>query len=146
MADERIPNNHVIAVINGSDAAAQAAGELERLGFSQTHLFTGEEAKLAIDSKGENSGFATRILRAAQDHLSEETNYLAQYEEEARNGNDVLAVKVESQDQAREVKDLLEKHGARNVRYFGTLAVEDLTPETNPSARSQESPERWSNV
>jgi hypothetical protein len=40
----------------------------------------------------------------------------------------------------------MEKHGARNVRHFGTLAVADLTPESNPSARSQESPERQSNV
>jgi hypothetical protein len=44
------------------------------------------------------------------------------------------------------VAGVLVRHGARNVRYFGTLAVVDLTPATNPSARSADSPEPQSNV
>lgn len=146
MAEERIPNNHVIAVINGSDAAEAAAHDLDSRGFVHTHLFRGAEAEEAFDAKGDNSSFVTKIIRAAQDHLSEETNYLAQYQEEAHNGNEVIAVKVEDHEQSQAVKGLLEKHGAHNVRFFGTLAVEDLTPETNPSARSEASPEHQSNV
>ena len=145
MADN-IPNNHVIAVISGKESGETAARELQGRGFFQTHLFRGEEAAETIDARGENSGILTKVLKAAQDHLSEEPNFLAQYQEEARNGNEVIAVKADNQEQANEIKDILDRHGARNVRFFGTLAVADLTPESNPTARSEESAERQSNV
>ena len=148
MADERkeenIPNHQVIAVINGSASADEAARDLEQRGF-HSEVMSGEEA-VAHLQKGDSSGLLNKIVKAAQDHLSEETNYRAQYEEEARNGNDIISVRVKDQEQAEEVKNLLETHGARNMRYFGALSVADLTPESNPSLRSSESAERQSNV
>jgi hypothetical protein len=33
------------------------------------------------------------------------------------------------------------KAGAVNIRYFGLLAVADLTPATNPSVSAEESPQ-----
>jgi len=143
---ESITNNHVIAVIDGDLAARAAADELRSKGFVHTDLFQGEEMARQVDLKGEAAGPLGKLLKAVVDRLSEEPNYLAQYQEEARDGHTVLAVAVDSREQAHEVKPILGRHGARNLRFFTRLAVTDLSPETNPSARSQESPERRSNM
>jgi hypothetical protein len=141
---EQIPTNHVIAVIAGSDSALAARDELEKAGFERPVLLRDEGAARAMDAKGEHSGPIAQVFKAIQDHLSEQQNYIAQYEEEARAGNDVIAVSVKDRDHAEMAREVLERHGARNLRFFGRLAVTDLTPTTNPSSRSEASPEPWS--
>jgi hypothetical protein len=101
----------------------------------------GEQAAETLDAKGEHSGPLAKLVRVVQDHLSEQTDYLAQYEAEAREGNVVLAVPVEKREQADAVRDVLERHGGRNIRFFGKLAVSDLSPLSNPTPRSDSSPE-----
>jgi len=96
----------------------------------------GEEIAEQIDPKGEHSGLVEKAFQAIGDHLSEEPGYMAQYQEEARNGNWVIAVPIGERDESAAVQELLEKHGASNIRFFGRLAVIDLTPESNPSSRS----------
>jgi len=140
--DEQLPDDHVVAVIAGEDAAKQAASELHAAGFAETSLIEGDEATKIFDARGERSGALAKVVKAVQDHLSEEPNYLAQYQEEARSGNEIVAVKVDDHDQAETAKLILERHGARNIRYFGKLAVSDLSPGTNPTTRSADSPER----
>jgi hypothetical protein len=142
--DDDLPDNHVVAVISGEDAAKEAAKELRAAGFGDTSLIEGDEATNAFDAKGERSGPIAKVIKAVQDHLSEEPNYLAQYQEEARSGHEIVAVKVDDHDQAETAKLILKRHGARNIRYFGKLAVTDLSPETNPTTRSADSPERRS--
>jgi hypothetical protein len=68
-------------------------------------------------------------------HLSDETAYLDHYQEATRNGSLVLAVPANTA-QTDRVREILELHGAVNIRYFGRLAVSDLTPQTNPTAPS----------
>ena len=140
-SDQNLTNNHVVAVINGGDSASQAVQELQSAGYKDPMLLTGEEGARQIDAKGENSHVFARILSMVEDHLSEATNYMKQYEEEARNGRHVIAVEVPSREEAGAVSEILQRNGATNIRFFGKLAVADLTPETNPSARSAESPE-----
>ncbi|MPZ49461.1 MAG: hypothetical protein GEU75_09225 [Dehalococcoidia bacterium] len=144
--NETIPNNHVVAVISGPAAAEAVTRELQQDGFDQLLLFRGNDIAETVDPKGENAGPLAKLVKAVQDHLSEEPNFLTQYQEEARNGNDVVAVQVQNKDQAYEVKEILERHGARNLRFFGLLSVTDLSPESNPSLRSADSPEPQSGV
>jgi hypothetical protein len=140
---KRVPNNHVLAVLSGEAAADVARKALEREGYETTVVFRGDEVAETIDPKGEHSGPLGFIVKAVEDHLSEEQTYLAQYQEEARAGKEVVAVPVEDRDHADAARDVLERHGAQNIRYFGTLAVHDLTPETNPSTRAAESPAKY---
>jgi hypothetical protein len=81
-----------------------------------------------------------RILQRLSNHLSEETQFLDQYEEAVRNGQTVVAVKADGDDEVERAREVLQRHGAMNIRYFGRLAVSDLTPDSNPSARSDEPP------
>jgi hypothetical protein len=138
---EHIPDNHVVAVINGDASAGPIGQSLEREGFDHNVLFRGNEIAENIDPKGEHAGPLTKVLKGIQEHLSEQPNYLAQYQEEARKGNVVIAVQVENREQADTVRGILERSGAQNIRFFGKFAVHDLTPDTNPSYRSEESPE-----
>ncbi|SRR6266545_1400586 len=139
--DEGVPTNHVLAVL-APNALESALGDLERAGFGSYRPFSGEAAANEFDAKGEKSGPVGKLIKMLNKHLSEEPNYLAQYEEEAREGKVVLAVRIEHSEAAEEVRDLLERHGARNIRLFGTMAVTDLSPLSNPSLRSEESPEQ----
>jgi hypothetical protein len=81
-----------------------------------------------------------RLLQRLFNHLSEETNYLNQYEEAARQGQTIVAVKADNEDEVELARKVLSRHGAVDIRYFGRMAVSDLTPESNPSAGSDEKP------
>jgi hypothetical protein len=142
MTEIGIPRNHVLAVISGDGAAEATSQDLRRHGFDEIIRFEGNDVAEKVDPKGDSNPF-TKILRSLGDHVSEELNYLTQYQEEARKGKSVLAVKVKGTDQVESVRQVLETHGAQNVRYFGALATADLTPESNPTPRSAESPEKW---
>ena len=140
------PSDHVFAVLPSRNSATAAIEELGRAGFHEASIFEGNDVTEAVDPKGENAGRFAKLIKMIGDHLSEEPNYLSQYQEEAKNGSTVLAVLVKDRDEAERAKDVLEKHSGRNIRYFGKLAVADLTPASNPSTRSEESPEseKWS--
>jgi len=142
----KVPDNHVLAVLPSQNATKSAMSDLERNGFDENVVMRGETVAREVDAKGEKSGPIGKVVKALADHMSEQQNYLAQYEEEARNGNAVLAVHVKDPDQAEAAKEILERYSARNIRFFGKLAVTDLTPLSNPSSRSEESPEskNWS--
>ena len=136
----------MFALLSSVSTAGDTVSDLAKHGFGHAQIFEGEALHNEIDAKGSDSGGVGKIVKAVQDHLSEEPNFLAQYEEEARRGNAVIAVHAGDRDRAEEVAEVLQRHGARNLRFFGTLAVSDLTPASNPSARSAESPEPQSNV
>src|SRR5690348_145976 len=121
--DAKIANNHVIAVVDGEESAVRAADELASLGYENSRLFQGEAMANTTDAKGEKSNVFQRLAKAFQDHVSEEANYIAQYEEESRAGHPILAVEVKNKEGADLVSEVLQRYGARNVRFFGTLAV-----------------------
>jgi hypothetical protein len=140
------PRDHVFAVVSSRDTARTTIDALIQAGFTESIVFEGEEAANEVDAKGENANPIEKVLKAIGDHLSEQPNYLSQYQEEARNGKVVLAVRVKDGDDAQRAADILHTQGGQNIRYFGALAVADLSPMTNPSSRSEESPEsdQWS--
>jgi len=84
----------------------------------------------------DESGIVDRALQALFGPLSEQGNYLKQYEEAARNGQTVVAAKAANDEEVERAAAIFEKHGATNVRFFGRLAVTDLTPGSNPSHSS----------
>jgi hypothetical protein len=130
---KNIPANNVMAVIDGKAAAFEALVELHKEGFTDAAVFEGEESTEQVEAKTEHTGPVETAVKAAGEHLSEESSYLAQYQEEARLGKQIISVPVANHDAAAQVQEALAKHGARNIRFFGRLAVTDLTPESNPS-------------
>ena len=131
-----IPANHIMAVFNSQNGALAVLRELREQGFEEAILFGAEETPVLANTQDGEAGAMEAVVKAAGDQLSEESNYLGQYQKEMRSGNPVIAVPVTGQEESVPVQELLEKHGAHNVRFFGRLAVTDLTPDSNPSSRS----------
>ena len=132
---EDLPRNYVLAIVDGNESASTAVTELQRAGFPDTQVFQGEEFQETIDAQDEKKGnFFSKALKSIPEHLSEESDYLAQYQEEAEKGGSIVAVKTLDRDRMQEVQDILERFGARNMRFFGGLMVTDLSAASNPSA------------
>jgi hypothetical protein len=138
-SNQNLANNHLVGVIDGPESARQAVQDLQRAGFGEPVVYSGEEGARQIDANGEHGSLFGRILSLVEDHLSEATNFMKQYEQEARDGKQVIALEVPSAEEAEGARVVLDRNGARNIRFFGKLAVTDLSPESNPSHRSPES-------
>lgn len=135
-----IPNNHVLAVLHGDNAARVARDEVARAGYAEVSILGEGVAQENIEASGEESNPITGLIKRLAGHLSEQVAFLEQYEEQARNGSKVIAVKVDNHEQAQEVGGILSAQGAVDIRFFGRFAVSDLSPATNPSAPSDERP------
>ena len=127
--ETKIPNNRVVGVISGSRSAEDAVARLQTEGFNDVLVMS------HVDTAGEGVNPFSALMGMLAGHLSDETSYLDQYQEATKNGSLVLAVPANGE-QTDRVREILELHGAVNIRYFGRLAVTDLTPQTNPSAPS----------
>jgi hypothetical protein len=128
--EAKIPANHVVGVISGEAAVDGAKQALNRAGFGEVLVID----KVAATGEGTNP--VSALLERLAGHLSDQVAYIDQYKEETEAGGTVLAVKVDSHDEARKAEELLETRGAVNIRHFGRFAVSDMSPETNPSAPS----------
>jgi hypothetical protein len=135
MSEEtKIPYNHVVGVIGGGKSVDGAVNKLREAGYEDVRVMS------RVEAAGEGVNPLQAFIETMAGHLSDETGYLDQYKEAAEAGSTVLAVGAEQGEPADRAREILELEGAVNVRYFGRLAVTDMTPETNPSAPSDEVP------
>jgi hypothetical protein len=134
-----VPDNHVIAVLKSSNEAVLQE-KLVQAGYPEILFMGVEEFRTKVDPDAVQANPLARLLHRLVNHLSEQIAYLEQYQEEARRGNRIITVQVQDDDDAHAVGQILAEHGAVNIRSFGRLVVHDLTPETNPSASSDQVP------
>ena len=135
MSEEtKIPSNHVVGVLSGSKSIEDAVGKLNRAGFEDVLVMH------KVDSAGEGVNPLTAFVEKLAGHLSDETGYLDQYREATEQGKVVLAVSADQGEEADKVREIMELEGAVNIRYFGRLAVTDMSIPTNPSAPSDYQP------
>ena len=134
MSETRIPNNHVVGVLSGRKSVDDAVGRLRRAGYDDVLVMH------RVDATGDGVNPLTALMEKLAGHLSDETGYLDQYKAATEKGDVVVAVAADQGEEADRARDILELEGALNVRYFGRLAVTDMTPPTNPSAPSGEAP------
>lgn len=137
MTRETIPGNHVVALVKDVATGSAVADELSAAGFERPIVVNDARVGERLEAE---SGAVERILQRLSNHLSEETQFLDQYEEAVRNGGTVVAVKAAGEAEVERAREVLQRYGAMDIRYFGRLAVSDLTPDSNPSARSDEPP------
>lgn len=135
MTRETVPSNHVLALVKNIQTAVSAADELEGMDFERPIIVTNEHVGERLEQE---SGLLARLFQRMSNHLSEETKFLEQYEQAVRDGSIVIAVKASGEEDVERVTEVLKRHHAMNLRFFGVLAVSDLTPDSNPSAGSDE--------
>jgi len=134
-----IPDNHVIGVLQSSDEDALRR-DLADAGFPDVKVMGADDIDREVDPDAEHANPVVRIIYRVVNHLSEQVAYLDQYEAAARMGNRVIAVRVEDDDTAQAAGQILGRHGVVDIRFFGKLAVRDMTPDSNPSAASDRLP------
>jgi hypothetical protein len=138
---EDLPRNYVLAVVDGQASATRAVADLATRGFAETLYLKGDEFQQAVGSNQEKTGnFVSKALKSIPEALSEESDYLAQYQAEAQKGRYIVAVKADNRDRAEAAADILKGLGARNARLFGSFQVTDLSAQANPSAASPAAP------
>ena len=133
--ETKIPSNHVVGVLSGSKSVDDAVGKLRKAGFEEVLVMT------RVDAAGEGTNPISALWEKLSGHLSDETGFLDQYKEATENGKVVLAVGADQGEDADKAKQIMELEGGVNIRYFGRLAVTDMSIPTNPSAPSGVQPE-----
>ena len=131
--ETKIPSNHVVGVLGGARSVDDTVSKLRKAGYEDVLVMN------RVEGVGEGTNPLSALIEKLAGHLTDETGYLDQYKEATENGATVIAV-GSGPDDAPQACEILESEGAVNVRFFGRLAVTDMSPGTNPSAPSDETP------
>ena len=133
---DSVSGDYVLAVVSTPGTAEKAVDELVSQGHEPASVLSERDFAEILDPTGSEAGGIKGFFKRFAGHLSEQPNFQAQYKEEAGNGKGIVAVHVKDRKEAETgVSRILATHGAMNMRHFGTLAVTDLTPDTNPNSQ-----------
>ncbi len=122
------PENHVLAAFDSRADAAAALDDLREEGLSEDEVavYAGEQGAEDIDSDGTSHGFGSVVVRSVQLILTDRDR-LSEYEEAVEGGGVVIAAQAEDDDRKHLLSAVFQRHSGRDVRYYGTMTVEDLS-------------------
>ena len=122
------PTDRMLAVVGDPSAAAEAAAALRAAGITDGDitLLRGPESADRLDGTGAANGLVARIRRMASFTLMDQLVDMAAYERSVRDGAVVLMVRVRGDARKATVLDLLRRHGAHFINYYGRFATEEL--------------------
>ena len=124
------PINEILGVLPDHASGEEVIKDLREAGLpgDAIRLLHEEEASdKIVGATGQDAGIATRIFKFLEQMHTDGAVYLDQYREAGRQGKEVLAVKIGSPEQVDVVQQILSRHYAQNVRYFGTWEIKDLS-------------------
>jgi hypothetical protein len=130
VARETIPSNHVIALVRDPASGSEIVDAFEAASLGRVILIAEPDVERRLAAV---AGLAGRMLQRNDDR---EPSYLEEYEQAVREGQVVVAVRAEGHDVVRRTRELLQRHGATNIRYFGRLAIADLGHGSGATAPS----------
>ena len=117
------PKHYLMGIVDDQQAATNAAERLREQGIEDVQVLKGTAGADSLDSDGSEHGIFAKLLRTVE-HISAEIDHLGEYEKAVREGSAVVAAYVE-EDATREAAiEILRKHDARFVNYFGAMTVE----------------------
>jgi hypothetical protein len=121
------PTNRLLAVIDDSAEAAAVLAELKTAGFADRDLeiLRGEEGADRMDGTGEVSGWLGKLRRAFDFTLMDQLVDFATYERALRDGRAVVMVHVHGDAPKQGALQILKRHGAHFMNYYGRFATEE---------------------
>ena len=131
MAHAAIPGNRVVALLSDAHAGLAVRDALAAAGLEEATLVTGLGPGQRMEIE---DGPLVRMLHRLSSP-SRETRYLDNYEDAVRSGQTVVVVKAIGHTDVRRAKEVLQKYGATDIRYFGRLAVSELATGSRTSGR-----------
>jgi uncharacterized protein (TIGR02246 family) len=130
------PTNRVVGTIGETDKARAALGALLRAGFGEQDIdiLQGEDGLSRLDPTGAEHGFFAQFRRTLGRSLDlEEFKHLTHHVEDVRAGRYVIMVLAKRRVQRLLAGDILNRHGAEFVGFYGRWAVEELPPAAEAS-------------
>jgi uncharacterized protein (TIGR02246 family) len=130
------PTNRVVGTIGEVDNARAALAALLRAGFAEQDIdiLQGEEGLARLDLTGVEHGFLAQFRRMLTRSLDlEEFKHLAHHVEDVRAGRYVIMVLAKRRVQRGVAAEVLNRHGAESVGFYGRWAVEELPPAAEAS-------------
>jgi hypothetical protein len=121
------PTNRLLAVIDDPAEAAAALAELKAAGFADRdfEILRGEEGADRMDGTGEVSGWLGKLRRAFDFTLMDQLVDFATYERALRDGRAVVMVHVHGDAPKEGALQILKRHGAHFLNYYGRFATEE---------------------
>jgi hypothetical protein len=122
------PHDRVTGIIDERDKLESVVKALQAEGFPEdaVGVVLGEEGLEEIDPDGSRHGLIGRFVRTLQQfgHEGEEYREAA---EELEKGHVLVGVTVTQEEEKNRAADTLRAQGARRLRYWGRLGVEELS-------------------
>lgn len=120
--------HYLAAVIDDLAEAEQAVQDLEQAGWKpeDVRLFRGKPAVQKIDKIEEHHTLPERLAAAVRSMSSEEGPISESYEAEAEQGHQILAVYAPGHEQVERARQILARHQAHALEYFGSWVITDL--------------------
>jgi hypothetical protein len=121
------PTNRLVAVFDDPTDAAAALAELKGAGARTKDLevLRGPEGADRMDGTGTVEGGLGRIRRWVDFTLMDQLPDFAHYEFALRNGRAVVMVRVTNEDAKHAALEVLRRHGAHFINYYGRFATEE---------------------
>jgi hypothetical protein len=122
------PVNRMLAVIDDAAAADAAAAELRAGGVPARDItmLRGEEGARRLDGTGSKHGAVARTRRVVAFTLMDQLPDLAWYERAVRDGAVTAMVGVRGEERKAEVLEVLRRHGAHFINYYGRFATQEI--------------------
>ncbi len=123
------PTNRLLGVIDVPTDAAGAVDALTGAAFepSEVVMLVGDEGRDRLGRLGQHPNAFSRLVRALQFTLMDQTPDFLVYEHALLDGRAVIAVHVADRDRMLEAAAVLERHGAHFLNYFGRLSTEEVS-------------------
>jgi uncharacterized protein (TIGR02246 family) len=134
----RHPTNRVVGTVGDADQARHAVDALLRAGFrvEDIDILHGEEDLHRLDTTGAGHGFLAQFQRTVIRTFDlDEFKHLTHLVEDVQAGRFVIMVLAKRSDQRILAGEILHKHGAEYVGFYGRWAWTDLpaTGKTTPA-------------
>lgn len=123
--------DYVVAVIDDVEEAQAAVNVLHQAGFGEgeVRLFDGKQAAEQLDDLEKRRSLLERAVVSVRAVASDESIISEDYEEEAREGHQLVVVHTETQEQVNQAYQLLLAHHGHAIEHFGRWVITDLWQE-----------------
>jgi NAD(P)-dependent dehydrogenase (short-subunit alcohol dehydrogenase family) len=116
-----------VAVNYRRDAAAAAEVTGTGVAAQDVDLLRGSEGADRLDGTGAANGVGARLRRLVSFTLMDQLPDMVMYERAVRDGGAVVMVRVRGDQRKAVVTDVLRRHGAHFINYYGRFATEEMT-------------------
>lgn len=135
------PMYKLMGIFEDSDAGVAAVEDLKANNFSaeDIELFCGVKGAETYDFSGEDHGIAAVFMRRFRD-ITFDRVILGRYEQALHDEHCVLMVHIHKTPRRAEAADIMNKHGAVQVDYFG-LAMTKAFPDDPAKSEDKYDPD-----